>query len=83
MQEPLIMADPDRMLGKPLIRGTRITIELILRKIAAGQSIDQILNDYPHLTCEGVVAALEYAAESVRFDHLYPLPTDPKMETQS
>ena len=40
MQQPLIMADPDIMLGKPLIRGPRITVELILQKIAAGQSID-------------------------------------------
>jgi uncharacterized protein (DUF433 family) len=76
MPEPLISADPNIMLGKPVIRGTRITVELILQKIAAGQSIDQILADYPHLTREGVVAALEYAVESVRVEHLYPLPMD-------
>jgi len=50
MQEPLVVSDPDVMLGKPLIRGTRVSVELILRKIAAGQSIDQILVDYPHIT---------------------------------
>jgi uncharacterized protein (DUF433 family) len=66
MQEPLMIADPDIILGKPLIRGTRITVELILQKIAAGQSIDQILGDYPHLTREGIIAALEYAVEVVR-----------------
>ena len=76
MQEPFIIADPNTMLGKPVIRGSRITVELILHKIAAGQSIDQILGDYPHLTRDGIVAAVEYAAESVRFDHLYPLPSD-------
>jgi uncharacterized protein (DUF433 family) len=76
MHESLIVSDPNTMVGKPVIRGTRITVELILQKIAAGQSIDQILSDYPHLTREGVIAALEFAAESVRFDHLYPLPTD-------
>lgn len=76
MQEPFISADPNIMVGKPVIRGTRITVELILRKIAASQSIDQILSDYPHLTREGIVAALEYAAESVSLEHLYPLPTN-------
>jgi len=74
MQESWINADPNIMLGKPVIRGTRITVELVLQKIAAGQTIDQILSDYPHLTREGVVAALEYALESVRVEHLYPLP---------
>ncbi|HKD75435.1 MAG TPA: DUF433 domain-containing protein [Ktedonobacterales bacterium] len=61
MEQPLITSDPQIMVGKPIIRGTRITVELILRKIAAGQTIDQILADYPHLTREGIVAALEYA----------------------
>ena len=76
MEQPLITSDPQIMVGKPIIRGTRITVELILRKIAAGQTIDQILADYPHLTREGIVAALEFAADSVRFDHIYPLPTE-------
>lgn len=70
MEESLIVSDPRIMVGKPIIRGTRITVELILRKLAAGQTIDQILEDYPHRTREGVVAALEFAAESVRFEHL-------------
>jgi uncharacterized protein (DUF433 family) len=76
MPEPLIIADPNIMRGKPVIRGTRITVELILQKIAAGQSIDQILSDYPHLTREGIIGALEFAAESVRVTALYPLPSD-------
>lgn len=73
MDQPLITSDPQVMTGKPIIRGTRITVERILRKFAAGQTIDQILSDYPHLTREGIVAALEFAAESVRFEHVYPL----------
>jgi len=45
------------MVGKPVIRGTRITVELILNKLAAGQTVEQILEDYPHLTREGIRAA--------------------------
>ena len=75
MEQTMITSDPQIMVGKPIIRGTRITVELVLRKIAAGQTIDQILADYPHLTRDGIVAALEFAADSVRFDHVYPLAT--------
>ncbi len=68
MEEPLIEADPRIMVGKPVIKGTRITVELILDKLAAGQTVEQILEDYPHLTREGVQAALRYAAESVSYN---------------
>jgi len=74
MAESVIISDAAIMMGKPVIRGTRITVELILTKLAAGQTIERILEDYPHLTREGIVAAIEYAAESVRFDHVHPLP---------
>jgi uncharacterized protein (DUF433 family) len=60
MHEQRILSDPDIMMGKPVIRGTRITVELILKKIAAGHSIEQILEEYPHLTREGVVAAIAF-----------------------
>jgi len=78
MDEPMIISDPEIMVGKPVIKGTRITVELILRKFAAGQTIEEILEDYPHLTRAGIKAALEYAAESVRFDHVYPFDYDPR-----
>ena len=64
MDEPLIEADPRIMVGKPVIKGTRITVELILDKLAAGQTVEQILEDYPHLTLEGIRAALEFAAKA-------------------
>ncbi len=79
MEQPLIISDPQIMVGKPVIRGTRITVELILRKIAAGQTIDQIQSDYPHLTREGIVAAVEFAADSIQFDRAYPLPSTKAM----
>ena len=70
MEEPLIASDPRIMVGKPVIRGTRITVQLILNKIAAGQTVEQILEDYPHLTREGIKAALEFAAKSVHHEHI-------------
>lgn len=57
-----IEINPKVMVGKPVIRGTRITIELILRKISAGENIVSLLNAYPRLTREDIQAAIEYAA---------------------
>jgi uncharacterized protein (DUF433 family) len=65
MNYPLIQSDPDVMLGKPVVRGTRITVELILRKLSCGESIEQILESHPRLTREAVLAALGYAAEAM------------------
>lgn len=61
-----IESNPDIMLGKPVIKGTRIPVELILEKLAAGQSESDLLNDYPRLTKEAIQAALAFAAEAVR-----------------
>jgi len=56
---------PDVMQGKPVIRGTRITVDLILRKLAEGASESDLLDAYPHLTREDIRAALAYAADTV------------------
>ena len=56
---------PGVMQGKPVIRGTRITVDLILRKLAEGASDDDILDAYPHLTIEDVRAALAYPARAL------------------
>lgn len=61
----LIESDPAVMLGKPVIRGTRITVELILRKLGAGETMEQIIESHPRLTSEQIRAALAYAAESL------------------
>lgn len=53
------------MLGKPVIKGTRITVELILRKISSGYSFDEIIEMYPHLKKEDILAAVEYAASVI------------------
>ncbi|HEU0143520.1 MAG TPA: DUF433 domain-containing protein [Nitrososphaera sp.] len=66
MDTNLIQSDPNVMMGKPVIAGTRITVELILEKLAAGESAEEILEAHPRLTREGILAALAYAAESLR-----------------
>ena len=72
MTKALIVSDPAVLMGKPVIKGTRITVELILEKLAAGETIEQILEAHPRLTREGVQAALSFAAETLRSDVIYP-----------
>lgn len=61
-----ITADPEVLLGKPTIRGTRISVELILGWLANGWTIETILDSYPHLGREDILAALAFAAEMMR-----------------
>jgi len=72
MQTNMIISDPTIMLGKPVIAGTRITVELVLEKLAAGEAIEQILEAYPRLTREGIQAALTYTTGVLRSDIVYP-----------
>lgn len=72
MPKGLIVSDPAVMMGKPVIKGTRITVELILEKLASGETIEQVLEAYPHLTREGIQAALSFAAKTLRSDVVYP-----------
>jgi uncharacterized protein (DUF433 family) len=60
-----IAINPKVMLGKPVIRGTRITVELILRKLGEGATDQDLLEAYPHLTREDIQAAMTYAADSI------------------
>ncbi len=60
-----VVSTPTIMLGKPVIKGTRITIELILRKLAEGMSSEQLLSAYPQLSKEDVFAALTYASDLI------------------
>ncbi|MBI4287400.1 MAG: DUF433 domain-containing protein [Chloroflexi bacterium] len=79
MKKELIVSDPTIMLGKPVIAGTRITVELILEKLAAGETEDQILEAHPHLTREGLRAAITFAKEALRADFVYPVVVKAKM----
>ena len=68
-----IVSDPSIMMGKPVIAGTRITVELILEKLAAGETIDQILDAHPRLTKAVIQEALAFAAKLLRSDIVYPV----------
>ena len=68
-----IEINPKILFGKPVIRGTRIPVEIVVRKLSEGISVVQILADYPRLTEDNVRAALGFAAESLGRDEILPL----------
>jgi len=72
MEHSRIQSDPKIMMGKPVIRGTRITVEHILRCLAAGDSVDQMLADYPRLTLEDIRAAQAFAADHLARESVFP-----------
>ncbi len=61
MKQSLIISNPEILNGKPTIAGTRISVELILDRMASGMSVREILKDYPHLTTNQIQAAIAYA----------------------
>ena len=73
MPEARIVCDPTVMLGKPVVAGTRITVELLLEKLAAGESAEQIRRAHPHLPPGSIEAALAYAAAAVRNEIVVPM----------
>lgn len=68
-----IVCDPDVMMGKPTVEGTRLTVESLLEKLASGYSQEDLLQAHPRLTPEGIRAAFDFAAQSVRNDIVYPM----------
>jgi uncharacterized protein (DUF433 family) len=62
---PEISIDRKVMVGKPVLRGTRISVEIILCKLGEGRTIDELLDDWPHIQEEQIRAALSYAAEHI------------------
>ncbi|OHD70463.1 MAG: hypothetical protein A2W19_08725 [Spirochaetes bacterium RBG_16_49_21] len=73
MNPQTIISDPNIMMGKPVIAGTRITVEIILEKLSYGESIEQILESYPQLTRESIQAAFHFAAKALKADVIYPI----------
>jgi uncharacterized protein (DUF433 family) len=63
-----VEANPAVMMGKPVIAGTRITVDLILEKLGAGETIEQLLEAHPRLTKPAILAALNFAAQMLRSD---------------
>ena len=68
-----IVMDPKVMVGKPVVRGTRVTVELVLTLLAQGLTAEKILKDYPHLTRDDVAAVLLYAAKVTGREEVYPV----------
>jgi uncharacterized protein (DUF433 family) len=67
-----VESDINVMMGKPVIAGTRITVALILKKLGAGESLEQVLSAHPQLTREAIHAALAFAAEALHAGVVYP-----------
>jgi uncharacterized protein (DUF433 family) len=72
MDHPRIRRDPDVMMGKPVIVGTRITVEHVLRKLGDGWSMAELLVAYPHISEEDVKAALAFAADHLEQEAVRP-----------
>lgn len=72
MNENYIISNPDIMMGKPIIAGTRITVELILEKLSAGESVEQIIQEHPRLNPDSIKAAIAFAAQALKADIVYP-----------
>ncbi|MEW6558148.1 MAG: DUF433 domain-containing protein [Elusimicrobiota bacterium] len=71
----LIESKPEILSGKPVIKGTRVSVAFILQCIASGMSVEDILKGHPHLTRKGVLSAIEYAAKELQGDEVYPVIT--------
>ena len=68
-----IVVDPQVLVGKPVVKGTRISVELVIDLLAVGWAPDQILDSYPNLTVEDVRACLSYAGELLHSEKVFPL----------
>ena len=70
-----IVSDPEIMLGKPVVRGTRITVESIVERLGAGETVEAIMDAHPRLSREDVFAAIAFAAEVLKSVGAYPVST--------
>ncbi len=68
-----IEINPEIMLGKPVIRGTRIPVELVLRKLSEGATEEELIDAYPSLTGDDIKAALAYAAGTIAHEEIHPI----------
>jgi uncharacterized protein (DUF433 family) len=68
-----IELDPKVLVGKPVVRGTRLAVEFVLEMVASGVSEQDILANYPRLTHEDILACVAYAAEALKSERVYPI----------
>lgn len=69
-----IAVDPDILVGKPIIKGTRLAVEFIIDLLAQGWSTDEILRNYPGITPEDIQACLSYASAALKAEKVYAVP---------
>ena len=69
-----IVIDPSILVGKPVVRGTRISVEFVIDLLARGWSVEQVLQEYDHLRLEDVRACLSYARDVLAGERVYPAP---------
>ena len=72
--EDRIAVDPGVLVGKPVVKGTRISVEFVVDLLARGWTFDQILREYDHLSAEDIRACLAYAADMLRSEKVYLVP---------
>lgn len=68
-----IIVDPAVLVGKPVIKGTRISVEFVIDLLARGWTVEQVLKEYDHLKLEDIQACLSYASEIIKSEQIYPL----------
>lgn len=68
-----IEINPKILMGKPVIKGTRISVELLLEKLSAGETENDIVAAHPHITKDNIKAALAFAAQSLKGENIYPI----------
>jgi uncharacterized protein (DUF433 family) len=69
-----IVIDPKILVGKPIVRGTRIAVEFVIDLLSEGWTHEQILANYPHLAPEDITACLHYAGSMMKRERVYPIP---------
>ena len=72
MEHPLIVIDPEILAGKPVLRGTRLSVDFIIGLMAEGWSETQIVENYPGVSHEGLIACLAYARDVLRSERVFP-----------
>ena len=73
IHEGWITRNKEVMMGKPCIKGTRITVELILQRLSEGETVDELLEGYPHITKEGIFACVDYASAIMKNEEIVEL----------
>ena len=73
-QQSRITINPDILVGKPIIRGTRITVEFIIDLLAQGWSADEILRNYPGISLEDIQVCLSYTSATLKAEKVYAIP---------